>query len=386
MPRYLKNCVLNTGLTAVSIFLTLLAVEGALWLFNLPPYPEHVYNVLELDIENGYRFRPNARSRRSSWEYETPVSINSIGIRDYDSINNNSEPYAFLLGDSFAEGHGVNIEQTIAKRLQEKTGKLVINLGIASSGTIQAINIFRRYLGLFAHKPRYAVLLFYVGNDYYDNRRFYDHFLRTGRPHETVSNGYLVEDGTTIVQKGNWQVLHNSAGQEIRRTKNPAFHPPKGYENKYLDWSKIYNAYAWINISRNENCQINNAIPGLLDSSYDFESSIEWTVTKRLLKKFIKLAKDNSVTPVIAIMPSKFQLNPILLRQAGCDIQKLDSYKSIEVLENYAKKNNIINLNLAKVFLALPPNDFDKLYYSIDVHLTSFGNEIAANAISEILK
>lgn len=381
-----KKYLLNVALIVVSIVLAVLAVESALWLFHLPPYPESVYNCLEPDKENGYRFRPNAKSRRSSWEYDTPVSINSIGMRDYASIDNNSEPYAFLLGDSFAEGHGVNIEQTIAKRLQEKTGKIVANLGIASSGTIQAVNIFRQYLEVFAHKPKYAILLFYVGNDYYDNRRFYDHFSRTGHTLWTVSSGYLVEDGTWIVHDGDWQILHNSAGQEIRRTKNSAFRPPKGYENKYLDWSKIYNVYAWANIPRNENCQINNAIPGLLDSSYDFESSIEWTVTKRSLDDFIDLANDNSVIPIIAIMPSKFQLNPVLLRQAGCDTQKMDTYKSIEMLENYAKKNSVISLNFVNVFFALPPKDFDKLYYLIDVHLTPFGNEVAANAISKIIK
>lgn len=382
----LKRHLLNIGLTVISIALAVFAVEGALWLFHIPPYPESVYNVLEPDKENGYRFRPNAKSQRSSWEYDAPVSINSIGIRDYDYVVGSSEPYAFLLGDSFAEGHGVNIEQTIAKRLQERTGKLIANLGIASSGTTQAVNIFRRYLHVFTHKPKYAILLFYVGNDYYDNRRFYDHFSHTGRFLQIVSNGYLVDNGTRIVQDGNWLILYNSNNQEIRRTTNPAFHPPKGYENRYLEWSKIYNIYAWANIPRNRDCQINNAIPGLLDGTYDFESSVEWKVTKQLLENFIKLAKANSVVPVIVIMPSKFQLNPDLLRRAGCDIKNLDAYKSIEILEDYAKKNGLINLNLAKVFSTLPAKDFDKLYYLIDVHLTPFGNEVAANAISKIIK
>ena len=288
------------------------------------------------------------------------------------------------MGDSFAEGHGVNIEQTIAKRLQEKTGKLVANLGIASSGTIQAVNIFRRYLDVFARKPKYAILLFYVGNDYYDNRRFYDHFSRTGRTLGVVSNGYLVEDGTWIVQDGDWQILHNSAGQEIRRTKNQALRPPKGYENKYLDWSKIYNVYAWANIPRNENCQINNAIPGLLDSSYDFESSIEWTVTRRSLDDFIKLANDNSVIPIIAIIPSKFQLEPKLLLKAGCNIDNVDTDTSVLILEKYAKKLNVESINFLEEFRHLG-HDVDKLYYRVDVHFTPYGNRVVWEIIARHL-
>jgi len=372
----LLSTLQNTLLVMCSVIIGLLLVEAALWILHLPPYPERVYNVLEVDEENGFRFRPNSVSRRSSWEYDTPVEINSIGMRDYGSVGKDSQPFAFLLGDSFAEGHGVNVDQTIAKRLEAKTGKLVANLGIASAGTIDEVNIFRRYMSIFSHKPKYAILLFYVGNDYYDNPRH-------GK--QTVSNGYLVDRGTTIVQDGNWLVWTDDHGKEMRRSKNPQFHPPKGYENKFLDWSKIYNLFAWANTPRNKNCQINNAIPGLLDSSYDFGSSNEWKLTKQALDDFVKLAKDNSVIPVIAIMPAKFQLNPLLLSNAGCNIDKLDAYKSINILENYAKENSLININLAPVFTSLPSEEFDKLYYKIDVHLTPWGNEFTANEIAKIL-
>jgi hypothetical protein len=376
----------NSALVIVSIVLVLLLVEAALWVFHLPPYPDGVHNVLQNDEKNGYKFRPNAVSSRSSSEFDTPVIINSIGLRDYASVDENSKPYAFLLGDSFAEGHGVNVEQTIAKRLQDKTGKLVANLGIGSSGTIQQVNIFRRYLDIISQKPMYAILVFYVGNDYYDNRRFSDHFTSTGRPLQTVSNGYLVDDGTSIVQDGNWLVLYTEDGKEVRRSKNPQFHPPKGYENKYLDWSKIYNIFAWSNTPRNKNCQLSIAIAGLFDSSYDFSLSSEWKITKQALTDFIRIAKENDIIPVLAIMPSKFQLNPTLLSNVGCNIERLDAYQSIDVLKKYANDNGLININLAPIFTALPPKEFDKLYYFKDSHLTPWGNEFTASAILEILK
>ena len=382
----LISVLINAGLVIVSILLVLLLVEAALWIFHIPPYPEGVYNVLQIDERNGYKFRPNAVSTRSSSEFDTPVTINSIGLRDYASVDKNSKPYAFLLGDSFAEGHGVNIEQTIAKRLQDNTGKLVANLGIASSGTIQHVNIFRRYLDIFSHKPKYAILVFYVGNDYYDNRRFSDHFSVTGRSLNTVSNGYLVDDGTSIVQNDSWLILYNEDGNEVRRSKNPQFHPPKGYENKYLDWSKIYNIFVWENSPRNKDCQINNAVVGLLDSSYDFALSREWEIAKIALAEFNRIAIENAIIPVLVIMPSKFQLNAGLLTDAGCNIEKLNAFQSIDILEKYAKDNGLLNINLAPIFTALPPKEFDKLYYKKDVHLTPWGNEFVANTISDILK
>ncbi len=376
----------KAALVIVSTVLALLLVEAVLWVFHLPPYPEQVYNVLQYDKQNGYKFRPNAVSSRSSWEFDTSVIINSIGIRDYPSININSKPYAFLLGDSFVEGQGVNVEKTIAKRLEEKTGKLVANLGIASSGTIQQVNIFRRYLDIIPHKPKYAILVFYVGNDYYDNRRFSDHFTATGRPLNTVSNGFLVDDGTSIVQNDNWLVLYNEEGKEVHRSKNPQFHPPKGYDNKYLDWSKIYNILAWANTPKTKNCQLNIAIPGLMDSSYDLSLSNEWNITKSALIDFNKTAKENSIIPVLVIMPSKFQLMPNLLSNAGCNIEKLNTYQSIDLLEKFSKQNNFININLATIFTKLHPEEIGLLYYFKDVHLTPRGNEFVANVISENLR
>lgn len=367
-----------------SSVIAVLAIEGALWLFHLPPYPEGQYNVLEPDKANGFRFRPNSSSFRSAWEYDVPVHINSIGIRDYNSINAKSKPFAFLLGDSFVEGQGVKIDQTIAKRLQLLSGKIVANLGMQSIGTIQEVNIFKRYLNIFTHKPKYAILVFYTGNDYYDNRRYIDNMAATGHAPQTSSNGYLVDNGYYITENGSMLILHTKDGKIVREVKKTQFYPPKGWKNKYLDWSKLYNAFAWAIAPRNKKCQVPDATFGLRDKR-DISSSEEWYVTKKALVDFVKTARSNSIIPILVIIPSKYQINKKLLEEAGCNVSEFYPKKSVAILDKFAQTNKIKNIDLYKLFSTLPPEKLKKLYYSVDTHLTPWGDNFVATALYKSL-
>lgn len=384
----MKNVKPGMKLLSLILCACLLAVfmfEGALWLFHIAPYPEAVYNILERDEENGFRFKSNGVSSRSSWEYDTPVVTNSIGIRDTEDVNSESVTEIFLLGDSFAEGHGVNLEDTIAKQLQRVTGKKVANLGLASTGTIQQVNIFRRYIRVFKRKPKYALLLFYVGNDYYDNRRFFDTVATQGRSHQVVSNGYLVDnDGSSVVQDGKWMLRKDKGGRIVERKLHPGFALPPGFDNKYLNWSKLYASYSWLGAVRGKNCQV--ATPGLFgEGKYDFNGSSEWKITKDALGNFISVARAHSIEPIIAIMPSKFQLDRSLLLKAGCSINNFDPDTSIRVLVEYARSEHVPAINLSERF-NLNSDDFDRLYYKVDVHLTPYGNRVAAGFIADALR
>jgi hypothetical protein len=367
--------------------LTVTAIEGALWLFGLPPFPESVYNILERDDINGFKFKANGVSSRSSWEYDTPVLTNSIGIRDTEDIDANSSPEIFLIGDSFAEGHGVELENTIAKQLQNITQKKVANLGLASTGTIQQVNIFKHYLEIFKGKPTQAILVFYVGNDYYDNRRYHDSMAARGKPHMTVSNGYLIEDnGSTVVQDGKWMKYVDGSGKLISRKLHPGFVLPPDFENDYLNWSKLYAAYAWAWSKKMAgNCQINNAIPGLFGKSkYDFIASSEWRDTKEALTAFVSTAASWGIEPVIVVLPSKFQIDRALLQKAGCDTVNFDPDTSVRVLVDWTKDVNVRVINLAERF-TIDSSDFGQLYYKVDVHLTAYGNRVAAEFIAKNL-
>lgn len=371
------------SLIIVSTIITILLIETVLWLFNFPPYPERHFSGNMLDDEAGFTLRNDSSTRISSWEYDTIVKVNNAGFRDFRDVTKGFKPDIFVLGDSFTMGHGVNEEDSLPSQLQSiMTKENVINLGVNAYSTAQEVIRFKRYINYFSHKPNYAVLVFYVGNDYHDNRRYNDSLNIAGVQVQTSYNGFVVSYGVKV------EVIDNSLvwekdGEVITKTPYNSFNTPMGYENAWLDWSKLYNMWAWFNKLRFKSCNLPIAIPGLYDNNFDFENSSEWVYSQEALNDFIVTARENDIKPYIVIMPSKYQLNPEILGESGCDIGKLDTESSVSFLERFLDKKNVAYVNLLEKFRDLSYSNQEKLYYTIDSHLTPYGNSIAAKIIAK---
>jgi hypothetical protein len=125
--------------------------------------PKNFRVVNEMDVNN-YRtadpilhhcFIPNGKGRFYYKEYKTRYFINSYGFRDkeYSLVKSDSIYRIIILGDSFAEGYGVNIEDNFSEQLENKLNKKqldskykkyeVINGGIAGSSTILEYLFFK---------------------------------------------------------------------------------------------------------------------------------------------------------------------------------------------------------------------------------------------------
>jgi hypothetical protein len=384
MPTKIKNI----SLIVASIVFSVLIIESALWIFSISPYPERPFSGNKPDNEIGFTLRNSSSTRNSSWEYDTIVNVNNAGFRDSRNITKEFKPDIFVLGDSFTQGHGVNVEDSLPLKLQsEMSNTSVVNLGVNAYSTIQAVVRFKRYIDYFSFKPSDVVLVFYVGNDYYDNRRYMDHLDSTGKQIQTSSNGFVVPDGVTAsIIEGSLVWTLNENGKVIYDGPYGGFYPPQGYDNILLDWSKLYNVWAWLNTPRKVNCQIPIAIPGLLDVNYDFNNSREWSLTKKALSDFVAIAESNNITPHIVIMPSKYQLNTKLLVDAGCSIETIDLETSVNFIEKFSDNNNVQSINLLKKFRELSNSEQGRLYFKADSHLTPYGNSITAKIIAKELK
>jgi hypothetical protein len=377
----IKNIVLIT----LSMIISVSLIELGLWVFKYPPYPETIPDVYLSDKENGFVLRPNSISRHSSWEFDTSIKINNVGIRRSNNLTKKSPVSIFLLGDSQAQGYGVEEEDTISFNIEKlmRNGS-VINLGVSSYSTIQEMVLFNRYLEFFEKKPKHAILVFSVANDFYDNKRITDHYLATGRNLQAVSKGYLVEDGSTIEINNNELILMQD-GKVSSIKKNSIFHPPVGYESEWFEWSKLYNMWAWWNTKVQKSCSLPIAIPGLWGGE-SIENSEEWNLTKSALDSFIVKAQSENVIPHIVILPTKYQLIPDLFLRAGCDLESIDLESSINIIERYSVNNNINIINLFDEFKKLSDSDIGNLFYEVDEHLTAYGNSIAAEIIAKELK
>lgn len=116
------------------------------------------------DRELSYTLRPGACVMENR-EFTTRYAINSQGLRDdEDSLK---APEIIALGDSYTMGWGVAQKDTFPRILERKTGRKVLNAGIASYGTARESILMNR-LDLSATK---VVIVQYCTNDAGENRQ-----------------------------------------------------------------------------------------------------------------------------------------------------------------------------------------------------------------------
>jgi lysophospholipase L1-like esterase len=170
-PSRLARAGANVLTAAVSIALTLAALEG-LARFALRHSDESVSTrYTEADPVRGWRHRPGARGRFGQAEYV----INSRGLRDveHERAAAPGETRVLLLGDSFTEGFSVSLEDGVARALERDLRRNgcpaeVVNGGTVGYSTDQEY-LFYRDEGV-SYAPRVVVLLFYYNDILYNAR------------------------------------------------------------------------------------------------------------------------------------------------------------------------------------------------------------------------
>jgi hypothetical protein len=176
MPRLVR---MGTALAwvALSLGIPLILVEIGLRLFA----PQTLaLNVSEWDPNYGWRNRPGARGFFSTPEFRFEIQVNSLGHRGPETARA-KPPGTFRilgLGDSFALGHGVDVDScflSVTERELERRAAMsgggrieVLNAGVGKWGTAQEyLYLTREGLGL---EPDLVVLAFCVDNDFENNR------------------------------------------------------------------------------------------------------------------------------------------------------------------------------------------------------------------------
>ena len=111
--------------------------------------------------------KPNSTTRQRSSCFDVEIKANELGARD-DSFSDVPKNSILLLGDSFAEGYGVEHNQTSQYLIEEKTGRNVLNFGTAGSfGPLQQLLIYKE---LARELPHSSVLIYVLpANDFNDN-------------------------------------------------------------------------------------------------------------------------------------------------------------------------------------------------------------------------
>jgi lysophospholipase L1-like esterase len=163
-------------LAVLGLALALLLLEGGVRLMGIAPPADPLPPLWEPHPYLGWFHIPNSGGLWYSeyGEYQADVRINARGLRDREiGYDNPLTAYRILvLGDSYAEGLHVALEETFAKQLETRMADAghpaeVINAGVSGWGTDQEA-IFYAIEG-FRYEPDLVLLLLFTRNDALNN-------------------------------------------------------------------------------------------------------------------------------------------------------------------------------------------------------------------------
>jgi hypothetical protein len=124
----------------------------------------------------GYTLKPGA-CLFSDYEFSTPYTINSLGVRDTEEALNS--PQVVVVGDSYAMGWGAQQDETFAKIIEARTGLTVLNCSCSSYGTAREMMLLKK---VNRERLKYLIIQ-YCNNDYEENLSF----LNNGNQLTTMS-------------------------------------------------------------------------------------------------------------------------------------------------------------------------------------------------------
>ena len=278
---------------------------------------------------------------------------NSYGARDVErSRSSDAERRIVVLGDSFAEGFGVDVEDRMTTILESETG--VEHLNFATSGSFGSIQEWLLYESLASQFDHSDVFLFMLpDNDFMDND--------PGRWPDDRYRPYLRKSG------GEFEVF---------------------YETDFED--RATDEYSWLKTVRHRiynNVYLVNAVRQTLKRStskekapivrckYDAFDDRDAGVLLYTYDRIADLAGDRRVT--IFIIP---RLGDVLAVMNGDG-----DLAATRLLEGYASgRDNVAVCDLLPYFIGYIETtgiDASALFHSCDGHWSPLGNEVAASAV-----
>ena len=304
---------------------------------------------------------PNRDDRQQSRCFSVSLDSNSYGARDRERAVDGDPHRTVVLGDSFAEGWGVEADQRLSDLLEARYHREFLNFGVENDvGPLQYQILYERLASKFSHDR--VLILFLPDNDFTDNdadywRRFRSDFHERYRPYYQASDpdgGYRAFYPVPPPPDGfaDWHSVP-PAGWTAWAT---------GWPRRNL-WSLAMYRYLGLQLYRM------GTYSGYLDYSAD--------QLKAVLSSFAKikeLAGDRRVTIVVIPRQNDFAR----VRAAG-------SRRLIDALDRFGRAHDVDIVDLMQWMPRIEPRT-ERYYLPCDGHWSDVGNRVAADALAAALR
>ena len=345
-------------------------IFSLIFLFEIISYVFYRFNILEISHKPKIYLSNNQVSNEDWWTeeniwgawhiknrethqkrscYDATYTSNEVGARDNSFLLNDKKDI-ILIGDSFAEGYGVDLINTSQKYIEDFTNLNVLNFGVSYNfGVVQYYEIYKNFAKNFKHNK--LIIFFLPNNDFGEN------------------------------DYNNWQgsKRYRPYYKKINDNKYEIFIPNdaiKNYKSQTKKIKKLFKDHFWTSglfINLNFNYKIYRAkkkygkdtFSGYFDSNLDQQKAAIY-----FIKKILKEANIQTYLVSIPRLQDFDRLNK------GANLEKVFWIKSLNDIDK--RNNNFTFIDLIKY----PIPNLENLYLKCDGHWTPKGNKWAAKIIS----
>jgi lysophospholipase L1-like esterase len=307
------------------------------------------------DPDLGYKYAPGLHEHPVPFEGDktrqtytiSTVSLkyDEAGFRD-DGLE--GQPFAVVIGDSYASCASVELDECWVERLEQETGQDFVNLGVVGYGPQQEQRMLAKY-GL-SLEPRLVIWTFFA-NDLNDAWRF-DQFgtgaAREGKFWQNPVRGWLARHSTLYtIWSFFWHHRYlfyntfNADGKIVPRESNTVW---------WLTYTDL-------------------AIP---------EVGQGFALTQEAILAASDQARRNGVDFVVLILPFREQVYAASGLHARFD-------KLNQALADFCRQNDIPIVDLTAALREKAAAEPALIYFSKDIHLNARGNELVAELLGETL-
>jgi len=342
---------------------------------------------LDLDIyrkstDGELLLRPGVTRRHSTRHWDVTVSINEEGWRDRPGFGSAEDSLILGLGDSFAFGWGVELEDSmfflLEQELRERNPVRLLKAGVPGTGPGDQLRLLQTLGQTFGPKdqPSAVVLIFFVGNYFVDVQM-------GGARQFQVETGLLVRQNFLHGTPRAFDLLPADAVRKSRllqflmgtwwQWSRPGDEGGPDVVHTPRRWDEWLREFARIHLQQ-----------------YPPRTSKAVTQTLDLLTEMHQTCRSRSADFLLAVVPRSYQVyeNEAEELKTSLDLSDDDLYldKPQRILKEWAERSGVPVVDLLGFFREHHrTHPQQRLFYYPDAHLNPLGHRVAADAIQPVL-
>ncbi len=359
-------------IVGASVGAACLVAEGLLrWVFHAAPLLD--LNIYSLDGAGNLRMQAGAARRHVTRHWDVRIHINQEGFRDREPAVRSTAAPVMGLGDSFAFGWGVNLEESYLYRLEERLNQRrairVVKTGTPGAGPGDQLRLLETIWDRY--RPQLVILGFFVGNDFADVQM-------GGLEQFEVENGLLIKrELRAISGVARWRrrlarwshLLQFLRASQLRWQQ-------RGAARETGSHAGLAAGDPWLR----EFAKIHRG-------EFPPETARGVAQTLEILDKFLAYCRQRDAHFVLLVIPRSYQVYPGELKEMqtafGIADADLDLDHPQRVLQDWAQQRGALALDLLPEFrrdFAEHPNR--KLFHYPDAHLNAAGHALVAERLA----